>query len=73
MTFPPDNEGLEMMFQHLHLKHGTKTFGVVDENGRPVYTWNVEDGEWTEITKYDENGRPVFTRANVLGEEDEPL
>jgi hypothetical protein len=73
VIFPPNNEGLQMMLEHFHLKHQYEFFIIMDENGSRVFSWNVEDEDWTEYNiEYDKNGRPVFTRANVVGEEDEP-
>jgi hypothetical protein len=67
ITFPPDAAGIEMMIQHCVLKHGAEQFMVKDEKGQPVYSWGVEDEEWTETTIYDK-GNPVSTYANAVGE-----
>jgi hypothetical protein len=68
MTFPPDSDGIEMFGRHAVLKHGVEEFIVKEEDGRTVFSWRVEDEEWTEFTTYDEKGNPVSTYANVVGE-----
>jgi DNA-directed RNA polymerase subunit RPC12/RpoP len=67
MTFPPNDEGLEMMLQHLHLRHGAEEV-MIKKNGHRIASLRVKDEEWTEFTIYDEKGRPVHT-WNVEDEE----